>query len=254
MQFAGIGRMMGPRRGGVTTFDPASLFASGEDGLFYDPSDLSTLFQDVAGSTAVTSDGDPVARVNDKSGNGSNGLQSTDTKRPLYKAGAGLQWFQPDGVDDGFNVSGLDLAPGAGSQTWTICFAANSNSDAKYLWGADAVDASTYILAADSASADPTIVNAPMTLTSLHVDGVSASPATRAALHTVLAGAHVARCEIEVTAAVTWDAPVIFLFAGSAVFNYSGFAYSLIYINRSLTSEEAANVDAYLAVKAGVTL
>jgi hypothetical protein len=38
--------------GGV--FTPASLFANGEQGAWYDPSDLTTLFQDSAGTTPVT--------------------------------------------------------------------------------------------------------------------------------------------------------------------------------------------------------
>lgn len=67
---------------------------------WYDPSDLTTLFQDTAGTTPVTVDGDPVARVNDKSGNGYNLLQSNASKRPLYKTSGGLKWLLFDGVDD----------------------------------------------------------------------------------------------------------------------------------------------------------
>jgi len=48
-------------------FDPASLFASGEQGAWYDPSDLTTLYQDSAGTTPVTADGDPVGLMLDKS-------------------------------------------------------------------------------------------------------------------------------------------------------------------------------------------
>lgn len=67
---------------------------------WYDPSDISTLFQDVAGTTPVTADGDPVARVNDKSGNSHNLLQATSSKRPIYKTSGGLSWLLFDGVDD----------------------------------------------------------------------------------------------------------------------------------------------------------
>jgi len=52
------------RRGG---FSPALLFAGGEPGVWYDPSDLSTLFQDSAGTTPVTAAGQTVALMLDKS-------------------------------------------------------------------------------------------------------------------------------------------------------------------------------------------
>lgn len=48
-------------------FSPASLFASGEQGAWYDPSDLSTMFQDSAGTTPVTAVGQPVGLILDKS-------------------------------------------------------------------------------------------------------------------------------------------------------------------------------------------
>jgi hypothetical protein len=37
-----------------------SLFASSEQGFVYDPNDLSTMFQDSAGTTPVTAVGQPV--------------------------------------------------------------------------------------------------------------------------------------------------------------------------------------------------
>lgn len=48
-------------------FSPASLFANGEAGGWYDPSDMSTLFQDAAGTTPVTASGQPVGLMLDKS-------------------------------------------------------------------------------------------------------------------------------------------------------------------------------------------
>jgi len=38
----------------IEGFTPSSLFAAGEQGAWYDPSDLTTLFQDSAGTTPVT--------------------------------------------------------------------------------------------------------------------------------------------------------------------------------------------------------
>jgi len=47
-------------------FTPADLFFLGEKGAYYSPSDISTLFQDEAGTVPVTADGDPVGLAVDK--------------------------------------------------------------------------------------------------------------------------------------------------------------------------------------------
>lgn len=76
------------------------LFADGEQGAWYDPSDLSTLFQDSAGTTPVTADGDPVGYMADKSGNGNHATQSIAASRPVYRTDGTLHWLEFDGVDD----------------------------------------------------------------------------------------------------------------------------------------------------------
>ena len=48
-------------------FSPALLFAAGEQGAWYDPSDFSTMFQDSAGTTPVTAVEQPVGLILDKS-------------------------------------------------------------------------------------------------------------------------------------------------------------------------------------------
>ena len=54
----------------VDFFSPTMLFASSEQGVWYDPSDFSTLFQDSAGTTPVTAVEQPVGLMLDKSKNG----------------------------------------------------------------------------------------------------------------------------------------------------------------------------------------
>lgn len=94
-------------RGG---FSPAELFANGEQGAWYDPSDLSTLFQDAAGTTPVTSHGDPVGLVLDKSGNGRNLTQSTTAARPVYQTNGTLHWLRFDGSDDFMSTAPVDFS------------------------------------------------------------------------------------------------------------------------------------------------
>ena len=90
----------GARQGGAPVWSPANLFASSEQGAWYDPSDLSTLFQDSAGTTPVTATGQPVGKMLDKSGNGNHAIQTTSSKRPLYQEAGGLSYLLFDGVDD----------------------------------------------------------------------------------------------------------------------------------------------------------
>lgn len=88
-------------RGGVAdapdlSWTPAALAPA----AWWDPSDLTTLFQDTAATTPVTADGQSVARINDKSGNGLHLIQPAAGLRPLYKTSGGLYWLESDGVDD----------------------------------------------------------------------------------------------------------------------------------------------------------
>ena len=82
--------------GGAAPFDPASLSPYS----WFDPSDLSTLWQDTAGTSPVTADGQSVARIDDKSGNGRHMIQGTAANRPLYKTDGTLHWLLFDGVND----------------------------------------------------------------------------------------------------------------------------------------------------------
>jgi hypothetical protein len=61
-----------------------ALFEAGEQGAWYDPSDLTTMFQDTAGTNPVTATGQSVARINDKSGRGNNATQATTAAQPIY--------------------------------------------------------------------------------------------------------------------------------------------------------------------------
>jgi hypothetical protein len=90
---------------GESPFSPLDLFQSGEQGAWYDPSDLTTLFQDAAGTIPVVSDGDPVGLMQDKSGNGSDATQSVSASRPTYRTDGTLHWLEFDGVDDGISTT-----------------------------------------------------------------------------------------------------------------------------------------------------
>lgn len=67
------------------------LWRNGEQGVWYDVSDLSTMFQDAAGTLPVYMPGQgqvdpPVGRILDKSGRGNHATQATTTSRPTLSA------------------------------------------------------------------------------------------------------------------------------------------------------------------------
>jgi len=71
-------------------FTPATLFGASDQGVWYDPSDFSTLFQDSAGTTPVTALEQPVGLMLDKSGRGNHATQPTATSRPVVSARVNL--------------------------------------------------------------------------------------------------------------------------------------------------------------------
>lgn len=61
------------------------LFANGEQGFFYDPNDLTTLYQDAAGTIPVTAAGQPVGLMKDKSGRNNHASQTVSASRPILQ-------------------------------------------------------------------------------------------------------------------------------------------------------------------------
>ena len=80
-------RFRGTGQFGMVTFNPSSsLFAAGEKGAWFDAGDLSTMFQDVAGTIPVTAAGQYVGKWLDKSGNGNHAVAAANnTTRPIYQ-------------------------------------------------------------------------------------------------------------------------------------------------------------------------
>lgn len=89
-----------PTGGASPSFDPATLFAGGVQGGWWDISDLSSLRQNSDGTGAVAV-GDPVGYIADKSGNGMHMIQPTAAARPLLQQDInGNYRVEYDGVDD----------------------------------------------------------------------------------------------------------------------------------------------------------
>lgn len=132
--FRTFGRMGASVSAGSAPWSPARLFATGEEGAWYDPSDLATLFQDSAGTTPVTAVGQPVGLILDKSGNGNHASQSTSTARPLLSARVNLLTATEDftaGANWGVGSTTLGGSITAGGVTLTrvVETAATANFD-----------------------------------------------------------------------------------------------------------------------------
>ena len=102
--------ILGIRQGGFDTL-LKPLFSNGEQGFAYDPNDLSTLYQDAAGTIPVTAAGQPVGLMKDKSGRNNHAYQTVSASRPILQRNAttGAYYLAFDGADDCLQTNNIDL-------------------------------------------------------------------------------------------------------------------------------------------------
>ena len=88
-----------------------SLFSNGEQGFFYDPNDLSTMYQNAAGTIPVTAARQPVGLIKDKSGRNNHAFQTVSASRPILQRNAttGAYYLAFDGVDDFLQSNNIDF-------------------------------------------------------------------------------------------------------------------------------------------------
>jgi hypothetical protein len=103
--------VLGPADSELVINDPLEYFGAALY-AWWDVSDISTLFQDSAGTTPVALNNDPVGRINDKSGNGRLLTQGTAGNRPLYKDSL---YGAPSVLFDKVNDSLTNTAAGIGA-------------------------------------------------------------------------------------------------------------------------------------------
>ncbi|SPF78776.1 hypothetical protein ALP8811_02708 [Aliiroseovarius pelagivivens] len=78
-------------------FSPLQLAPS----AMFDPANTAQLYQDDAGTTAVTADNQPVGLWQDETLNGLDLSQAVSAARPSYRTDGTYHWIETDGVDDG---------------------------------------------------------------------------------------------------------------------------------------------------------
>jgi hypothetical protein len=151
-------RLRGTGTYNVTSTTPLTLFASGEKGVWYDPSDITTLFQDSAGTIPVTAVGQPVGRMLDKSGNGVHAVQNVSASRPTYQVSSdGYYYLSFNGTNSSMATSAINFT-GTDKLTATIGLlvdSAKTTAGTAICTGGDpnAVNG-TFLIGAPSSTAD----------------------------------------------------------------------------------------------------
>ena len=135
----------------------ARAIAAANNGLLFDPSDMTTLYQDAAGTIPVTAVEQPVGKMLDKSGNGYHATQSITASRPVLSARYNLLTYSDPNLAVPTNWT-VGFATGTYSHTLVDSFIdLGSNHKAvrqeqsvlgrSYLWSAfPAVAGTTYTL------------------------------------------------------------------------------------------------------------
>lgn len=226
-------------------FNPRVLFAAGEAGAFYDPSDLSSMYQDSAGTTAAAVDS-PVGRILDKSGRGNHAVQATAAARPMLRRdSSGKLCLETDGVDDWLRASfaiaqPFDRISAIRQISWT-------SNDRIF----DGITAGSGRLYQASATPQLYLTGGVVGTSSLAIGatGVVSERHNGASSHLAVNNG----------AAVTGDAGIVApdgidigATAGAAAGNFR--LYGVVMIGRALTEAETIQLRRFMAAKSGVKL
>jgi len=233
------------------------LFAAGEQGAWYDPSDLWSMNTKHDGSGAVPGVGDPVGYIADKSGRGNHAKQTTDTARPTLQQDAnGKYYLQFDGVDD---LLGTALSTGAVGLLVAGWYLDESAVDAPLGSGAintttagarfsSGVSGELYFAVSDGASRQQVIATG----------AVVGTPAVtlQAWDGSTLLGRHNGAVKANDAQTVQCGtAPIVIGGAsGESLSRLKGRIYSALIRGAASTAAQIAAAERYAAVKTGVTL
>lgn len=229
--------------GGTPIWTPASLFAASEQGVWLDESDLSTMFQDLAGTVPAVVDM-PVGKRLDKSGSGNHWTAPNASSRPILRLTGGLYSLQWDGVDD------QQLMP-AGAWTLVTCYFAGylGNASGLHVWNPKKAN-TEYFGVYQSGDAMAPNQAAGVGSPTYKVDGTDLAPVTRGRLYTLMFN----QTTILETQTLTFPTSGGLSIAGYPAFQFKGFSSGEVMRNSNLTSDEAAQLRTWLAAKQGRVL
>lgn len=248
----------------------AALFSAGEQGVWFDPSDMSTMFQDTAG-TVPAAVGQSVARINDKSGRGNFAIQATVAKRPTLQTESGRQFLLFDATDDCLLTSAMNMTVTNKATVWagvrklsdaavaTVFEHGVPGADSQCLsFQAPGSPAANFVIlmrgggVSDAATMAP--YAAPFTaVISVQLEYGAATPALR-----IRSRANGVSGSTTGAAAPTGTFGNYVLFVGArnnaAVNLMNGRLYSLIIRGAASTAQQITDGEAYVASKTGIVL
>jgi hypothetical protein len=229
-------------------FDPASLFASGEQGVWYDPSDLSTVFTDTEGTTPATV-GQAVARINDKSGRGNHATQATVAQRPILRQTLGGKYYLDfDGVDDGMVTSGLSIV-GVGS--WDILFSYQTRAR-NYILISQSGGGSSWAGVGQEGGTGTLVDRG--SLSALYFNNVPLIAPTRGSAYTSAQSANVMHWAVDFFSTQSITSMSIGRYSNTTTFTTPGDVFGIVVREGVLNTEQRTDLAGYLAGKVGVTL
>lgn len=268
-----MGKLANYGKLGATDPDAAikALFAAGEQGVWFDPSDLSTMFQDRAGTTPVTADGQTVGKILDKSGRGNHAVAPSDAARPLYKTDGTYHWLQFDGVDDSLGTSTVDLTSkeklnifigvrvSGTTNQMPACFgnAGNGRADILYLAGASPVARATLVGGSGGVSqiSTPTAGASPIKLVNTALFDISGATATdeikirqngSTGTQTVISAGPAGTGNFGNYSFVLGDTNTV-----APLFPFNGNIYSMIFRAVTSTTDEITNTETWVNQRTG---
>ncbi|MBC7156675.1 MAG: hypothetical protein H5U20_04065 [Rhodobacteraceae bacterium] len=244
---------------------PQHLFRAAPAGAIHDPSDLSSLWQDTAGTVPAVV-GQAVARIDDLSGNGNHATQATVAKQPILRTAGGLLYLDFDGIDDAMQTG---VVSWGGATAVSVLAAAHKTSSATAMLlesGPDAnTTAGTFFLTLPINTTHGDRFNVRGASAFRYANQVNIAPFTGiySAVWDFGTDAFSARSNGVAMSTITGGTfgggamsdQILYLGAraGSSI-PFQGRFYGAILVGRALSTSEVAQAEAWLANKAGVTL
>jgi len=244
-----------------------SLFRNNEQGFAYDPNDLSTMFQDAAGTILVTGVGQPVGLIKDKSGRNNHAFQPVSASRPILQRNAttNIYYLAFDGVDDflvtnAINFTATDkitlfssirkLSDSAVGIAVELSGNTNTNNGSFFLGAPRSITQNIGFLTRGSAqtAADFNDVAAPYSTV------VTAKMSISDDFTQLRERGRVAASNTDLGTGNLGNHPLYIGRRSGTVFPFNGHIYSLIGISRLTTDSETLALEKAIAKLTGVTL
>ena len=232
--------------------------------VWYDLSDLTTLFQDSAGTTPVTALGQPIGRILDKSGAGNLAVQVTAGSRPLWQR----SFAAFDGVDDSWSTATIDFTS---TDKVTVIAGVRKLSDAadgtiQEFGPSNAVSGMFYLRAPGSGAStkfeflsrgtsmavpftSSATFSAPISVVATGIGDIGTPSATLR-----LNGAVISTIITSQGTGPYGNYPLYIGRRNETSVPFNGNIYGLIIIGRLLTATELSTMERYMAAQTGVVL